>query len=87
VVKIAGIFAMTYPTLFMNTSAAIAKFAAATSLHAVSMACRRAGSPLGQSTYYTSMLPSLAAPRARLAGRLRNFATNRHEIMWAIPRS
>ncbi|MEK7352646.1 MAG: hypothetical protein AAB177_17365, partial [Nitrospirota bacterium] len=47
-------------------------FAAATSL-------RRAGSPLGPSTYCTSTRRGLAAPHARLATRLRDFATNRHE--------
>jgi len=47
-------------------------FAAATSL-------RRAGSPFGPSTYCTSTPQILGAPRARLATRLRDFATNRHE--------
>ena len=47
-------------------------FAAATSL-------RRAGSPLASSTYCTSTHRGLTAPRARLATRLRDFATNRHE--------
>ena len=54
-------------------------FAAATSLHAATAACRRAGSPLSPSTYCSSTSRSFAAPRARLAARLRNFATNRHE--------
>ncbi len=54
-------------------------FAAATSLHAAAAACRRAGSPLSRSTYRRGTPPSLVAPRARLATRLRDFATNRHE--------
>ena len=48
------------------------RFAAATSL-------RRAGSPFAPLTYCTSMSRGLTAPRARLATRLRDFATNRHE--------
>jgi len=51
------------------------KHAAATSLAAVQM---RPGSPLGRSTSCSRMPPSLAAPRARLARRLRGFATNPH---------
>ncbi|ALA59697.1 hypothetical protein NITMOv2_3304 [Nitrospira moscoviensis] len=46
--------------------------AAATSL-------RPAGSPLRPSTYCTSTRRVLRAPRAGLATRLRDFATNRHE--------
>jgi len=53
-------------------------FAAATSLAARVSAAKRAGSPLGRSPYYSSMPPSFAAPRACLAWRLRDFATNRH---------
>lgn len=53
--------------------------AAATSLRAE---CRHAGGrarrSVGQHTV-SSMLPSLTAPRARLATRLHNFATNHHE--------
>jgi hypothetical protein len=40
---------------------------------------RSAGSPLGPSTYYTSTPQVLPAPRAALATRLSDFATNRHE--------
>jgi hypothetical protein len=78
VVKIAGIFAMTYPTLFMNASAAIAKFAAATSLYAVSMACRRAGSPsVGQHTTRVCFPPSrLHAPVSQ-----GDFAISRRTVM------
>jgi hypothetical protein len=47
-------------------------FAAATSL-------RPAGSPLGPSPYCTSTHQVLTAPRAGLATRLSDFATNRHE--------
>ena len=47
-------------------------FAAATRL-------RLAGSPFAPSTYYSSMPRVLTASRARLATRLRDFATNRHE--------
>jgi len=54
-------------------------FAAATSLHAATAACRLAGSPLSPSTYCSSTPRSFAAPRARLATRLRDFETNRHE--------
>jgi len=46
--------------------------AAATSL-------RAAGSPLGPSTYCTSTPRDLRPPRAALATRLRDFATNHHE--------
>ena len=46
--------------------------AAATSL-------RPAGSPLGPSPYCTSTHRVLRAPRAGLATRLSDFATNRHE--------
>ncbi len=42
-------------------------------------ACRRAGSPLGRSTSCSRRPSFLTAPRARLASRLRTFATNRHE--------
>ena len=38
-----------------------------------------AGSPLGPSPYCTSTPRVLTPPRARLAWRLRDFATNRHE--------
>jgi hypothetical protein len=38
-----------------------------------------AGSPLGPSTYCTSTLQVLRTPRAGLATRLSDFATNRHE--------
>jgi len=48
------------------------RFAAATSL-------RRAGSQFAPSTYCTSTPQGLTAPRARLATRLSDFATNRHE--------
>ena len=47
----------------------------------------RAGSPLGRSTYCSSMLLSLAAPRARLAWRLSGFVTNPREYCrrsWVI---
>jgi len=54
-------------------------FAAATSLDAVGPASRQAGSPLSRSTSCSRMPPSLAAPRACLAWRLRDLATNRHE--------
>src|SRR5436309_15944787 len=55
-------------------------FAATTSLGAVGTASRQAGSPLSRSTYrFKYAPPSLAAPRACLAWRLRDFATNRHE--------
>ena len=40
---------------------------------------RSAGSPLGPSTYCTSTPQVLRAPRAALATRLSDFATNRHE--------
>ena len=54
-------------------------FAAATSLDAVARRSgRRARRSVGQHTV-SSMPPSLAAPRACLAWRLRDFATNRHE--------
>ena len=54
-------------------------FAAATSLDAVARRPgRRARRSVGQHTV-SSMPPSLAAPRACLAWRLRDFATNRHE--------
>jgi hypothetical protein len=48
------------------------RFAAATSL-------RSAGSPLEPSTYCTSTPQVLLAPRAALATRLCDFATNCHE--------
>ena len=54
-------------------------FAAATSLAACFTAPKRAGSPLGRSTSCSRMPPFLPAPRARLAGRLHDFVTNRHE--------
>ena len=54
-------------------------FAATTSLDAVARRPgRRARRSVGQHTV-SSMPPSLAAPRACLAWRLRDFATNRHE--------
>jgi hypothetical protein len=40
---------------------------------------RSAGSPLGPSTYCTSTPQDLRPPRAALATRLGDFATNRHE--------
>jgi hypothetical protein len=40
---------------------------------------RPAGSPLGPSPYCTSMHRVFRAPRAGLATRLSDFATNRHE--------
>ena len=40
---------------------------------------RQAGSPLAPSTYCSSMPRGLTAPRACLATRLSDFATNRHE--------
>jgi hypothetical protein len=52
--------------------------AVATHLDAVGPASRQAGSPLGRSTYRFKYA-YLAAPRACLAWRLRDFATNRHE--------
>ena len=48
------------------------EFAAATSLW-------RAGSPKAPSTYCANTPRGLATPHARLATRLRDFATNRHE--------
>ena len=48
------------------------EFAAATSL-------RRAGSPLAPSTYCSRTPRCLTAPHARLATRLPDWATNRHE--------
>ena len=56
----------------MSASAAIAD-------SQLRLACRRAGSPLDRSTSCSRMPSSLTAPRVRLALRLRNFATNRHE--------
>jgi hypothetical protein len=54
-------------------------FAAATSLDAAALRTgRRARHSVGQHTV-SSMPPSLMAPRACLAWRLRDFATNRHE--------
>ena len=54
-------------------------FAAATSLDAVARRPgRRARHSVRQHTV-SSMPPSLTAPRACLAWRLRDFATNRHE--------
>src|SRR5207244_1115547 len=46
---------------------------------AATTSLRPAGSPLGSSTYCTSTHRVLTAPRAGLATRLSNFATNRHE--------
>ncbi len=46
---------------------------------AATTSLRSAGSPLGPSTYCTSTPRGLTAPRAGLATRLSNFATNRHE--------
>jgi hypothetical protein len=54
-------------------------FAAATHLAACFTAPKRAGSPLGRLTSCSRMPPFLPAPRARLAGRLHDFVTNRHE--------
>jgi hypothetical protein len=54
-------------------------FTAATCLHTdFQCAGGRARRSVGQHTV-SSMPPSLAAPRARLAWRLRDFATNRHK--------
>src|SRR6266850_7396030 len=46
---------------------------------AATTSLRPAGSPLGPSTYCTSTHRVLRAPRAGLATRLSDFATNRHE--------
>jgi hypothetical protein len=46
---------------------------------AATTSLRPVGSPLGPSPYYTSMHRVLNAPRAGLATRLSDFATNRHE--------
>jgi len=46
---------------------------------AATTSLRPAGSPLEPSTYCTSMHRVLTAPRAGLATRLSDFATNRHE--------
>ena len=46
---------------------------------AVTTCLRLAGLPLGPSPYCTSTHRGLRAPRADLATRLSNFATNRHE--------
>jgi len=46
---------------------------------AATTSLRPAGSPLGPSPYYTSTHRVLKAPRAGLATRLSDFATNRHE--------
>ena len=46
---------------------------------AATTSLRSAGSPLGPSTYCTSTPQVLRAPRAALATRLSDFATNRHE--------
>ncbi len=54
-------------------------FTATTSLAACFTASKRVGSPFGRSTSCKRMPPSLAAQRARLAWRLRDFVTNRHE--------
>jgi hypothetical protein len=47
---------------------------------AATTSLRPAGSPLGPSTYCTSMHRVLTTPRAGLATRLSDFATNRHEL-------
>jgi len=47
---------------------------------AATTSLRPAGSPLRPSTYCTSTHRVLTAPRAGLATRLRDFATNRHEL-------
>jgi hypothetical protein len=47
---------------------------------AATTSLRPAGSPLGPSPYCTSTPRVLAAPRAGLATRLSDFATNRHEL-------
>jgi hypothetical protein len=52
--------------------------AVATYLDAVETASRQAGSPFGRLTYCFKYALSLAAPRACLAWRLHDFATNRH---------
>src|SRR4029079_15265524 len=53
---------------------------------AATTSLRPAGSPLGPSTYCSSTHRALTAPRAGLAMRLSDFATNRHEYcgltMW-----
>ena len=46
---------------------------------AATTSLRPAGSPLGPSPYCTSMHRVLTAPRAGLATRLSDFATNRHD--------
>jgi hypothetical protein len=46
---------------------------------AATTSLRPAGSPLGPSTYCKSTPRVLTAPRAGLATRLSDFATNRHE--------
>ena len=46
---------------------------------AATTSLRSAGSPFGPSTYCTSTPQVLRAPRAALATRLSDFATNRHE--------
>ena len=46
---------------------------------AATTSLRSAGSPLGPSTYCTSMHQFLRGPCAGLATRLSDFATNRHE--------
>src|SRR3989442_2933373 len=53
---------------------------------AVATSLRPAGSPFGPSTYCTSTHRGLRAPRAGLAKRLRDFATNRHESygLWSL---
>jgi len=47
---------------------------------AATTSLRPAGSPLGPSPYCTSTHRVLTAPRAGLATRLSDFATNRHEL-------
>jgi hypothetical protein len=47
---------------------------------AATASLRPAGSPLGPSPYCTSTHRVLTAPRAGLATRLSDFATNRHEL-------
>ena len=72
-------FARSWPTLFMTVSTAIAD---SPLRQACTLEIRvQAGGLAAQSVniLFSSMPPSLAAPRARLAWRLRDFATNRHE--------
>lgn len=69
----------TFPTLFMSSSAVIVD----SPLRQTNMRIRqhvggRARRPVGQQTV-SSLSPFFAAPRVRLAWRLRNFAMNCHE--------